>query len=151
MKAKLYTDGGARPTNPGPSGFACILVTEDGDEKAVARCAGRGTNNRAEYMAVIVGLKMAIEDSSIDYLEIITDSQLVINQVLGNWQIREHRLRPLVSDVKKLLSKFDGNWKFTHVKGHSGDEFNERCDELCTSVILAQRDRNPWRQRLRAS
>jgi ribonuclease HI len=149
MRAQLYTDGGARPTNPGPSGFAFVLVREDGTIDRVSRYAGRGTNNRAEYLALLVGLKHAINDPEVDEIEIVADSLLVINQVSGKWQCKNQALKIFMRECQDLLARhFPERWSFTHVDGHSGDEFNEMCDELCTEVILAARANNPWRKRL---
>lgn len=154
MKLTLYTDGGARPRNPGHAGFACVIVNEYGHSKELARYLGIQTNNYAEYMAVIVGVKMASEEGC-DYLEVVTDSKLVKEQIEGNWACRDHRLRVLRSEAQKLLrQKFGDNWHFTHIRGHSKGEpsehqgVNELCDELCTKVILdaiqKRRKLNPW-------
>lgn len=154
MKLTLYTDGGARPTNPGHAGFACAIVDEYGHSKELTRYIGIATNNIAEYTAVIVGVKMAAEENAA-YLEIVCDSLVVINQVQNEWACRESALKPLRSEVQKLLRQnFGDNWHFTHVRGHGkGDPsehhaMNALCDELCTKVILnaiaKRRQNNPW-------
>lgn len=169
MKLTLYTDGGARPRNPGPSGFACVLVNEYGHMKKLARFLGTGTNNEAEFKAVIVGVKMAAEEkasnSEYQYLEIVTDSQLVQKLIHGVWTAKDDRIKMLMREAQKLLRvHFGDNWHVTQIRGHGKDkkdlskkkrdlalehgELNELCDVLCTNVILdgikALRASNPW-------
>ncbi|MCX5685094.1 MAG: ribonuclease HI family protein, partial [Planctomycetota bacterium] len=83
----LYVDG-ACSGNPGPCGSAAILKTEDGTtimEKA--RAFGPGTNNEAEYQAVILGLEMAGELKP-RRLTIRSDSELMVRQIAGEYRIR---------------------------------------------------------------
>lgn len=172
MKLTLYTDGGARPTNPGPTGFACLIVNEYGHTKHISRFIGKATNNKAEYMAVIVGVKMAAEEKSsysdYDYLEIVVDSKLVSEGLHERWDIKNDEIRRLRNEALELLRKnFYDNWHVTQIRGHGKDkkdlrkkkrdlafehgDMNEYVDRLCTSVISTGiRDRrasNPWLQK----
>jgi len=153
MRATLYTDGGCRPRNPGPAGFACVLVMENGDIHKVARHVWRATNNEAEFMALIVGIKMARENH-VSYLDIISDSKIVVHLTDGSWQAKHWKMRILRADAQKLLKRyFDERWQIHHVKGHAGNEYNEYADRLCTAVILAgieeRRKKNPWLLKLK--
>lgn len=150
MKGVLYFDGGCRPTNPGPAGFACILSFPDTsiDDYKLARFYGWRTNNEAEYAGLITGIKMA-RDRGIKYLHIVTDSQLVEKQLTGEWACRDGKLKGYLAEARRLLSKsFGDNWHIEWVKGHGDDPVNNEVDELCTRVINAnkekRRDANPF-------
>jgi len=101
-----YTDGAARG-NPGPAACAFIIVDAWGillaDE---ARVLGRKTNNEAEYHAVIDALKKA---SSLSCRQIVvhSDSELVIRQIKGEYEVRKPHLRELCVEVKGLERLFE--------------------------------------------
>lgn len=63
------------------------------------------TNNVGEYLALIRGLKRALEED-VKELEILGDSQLVIYQVLGMYKVRKPHLKPLLDETRGLLSQF---------------------------------------------
>lgn len=106
MPASLHTDGGARG-NPGPAGIGVVLANEHGDVIAdIARGIGATTNNVAEYRALIAGLELALERGIAD-LDVYLDSKLVVSQVLGEWKIKDERLRALAAKAQILMGKFD--------------------------------------------
>lgn len=106
MKATLNTDGGARG-NPGPAGIGVVLRTSDGATLAeLGRGIGSTTNNVAEYEALIAGLELALAQGVTD-IEILVDSTLVVNQVMGRWKIKNDRLRGLAVRARSLMDKFD--------------------------------------------
>lgn len=133
MKAELYWDGGARPTNPGPAGFG-VLVQCAGEEVEVGRYIGWKTNNEAEFYGLIVGLKIA-RDLGASQVVMTGDSLLIINTVTGEWSCKKDHLRSLMNEARKVLAHFS-QWEFKHVRGHMGHEENERVDTLCTNAIL---------------
>lgn len=141
MKASLYFDGGARPTNPGHSGCG-VLVQCGRKETEVGRYLGWKTNNEAEYIGLIVSLKIA-RDLGATELVITGDSMLVINTVGGDWKTKKPHLRLLVNEAKALLETFE-EWEFVHVRGHMGHVENERVDTLCTNAILFGMKKNPF-------
>lgn len=106
MKATLYFDGACVP-NPGAMGIGAVL---DGPEGPLAEISeklpGQGTNNEAEYTAIIRGLEKATELGVTD-LTIRGDSNLVVQQLLGKFRIREPRLRPLHARVQELAAELD--------------------------------------------
>ena len=80
MKARLSTDGGARG-NPGPAAYGFVLEAEDGTVlDARGEAIGVATNNVAEYRALVEGLRKAAE-LGVDELEVVSDSQLVVEQM----------------------------------------------------------------------
>jgi ribonuclease HI len=106
LKATLNTDGGARG-NPGPAGIGVVLRTSDGATLAeLGRGIGSTTNNVAEYEALIAGLELALAQGVTD-IEILVDSTLVVNQVMGRWKIKNDRLRGLAVRARSLMDKFD--------------------------------------------
>ncbi len=133
--ALLHTDGASRG-NPGPGGAGIALYTPDGDEFfAEGQYLGKVTNNQAEYMAVEYGLKKALE-MGVCRVTLRSDSQLLVRQINGRYQVNSDRLRPLYEDVVALLERFD-DWQVESVPR----EQNRRADEMATNAAR-QRGRN---------
>lgn len=129
-KAILHTDGGARPTNPGHAGFACV-VSVDGKKHELSRYIGWATNNHAEYTALIVGVKMA-RNLNATQIEIYSDSKLVVNQVLDKWACKDPKIRELCYRAQKTLNDlFPDSWSIHWVKR----DMNVVADDLCTQAI----------------
>lgn len=129
MKALIYTDGGARG-NPGPAGIGAVLTTPEGDPIGeVSRSLGHTTNNVAEYEAVIAGLELALE-RGVTEIDICADSKLVVNQLNGEWKIKNDRLRRLAVNARRLMNSFE-KARITHVKR----EKNKRADELANQAM----------------
>ena len=94
MKATLWTDGGARG-NPGPAAFAYVLEAEDGTVLAAhGEAIGVATNNVAEYSALVAGLEKAAE-VGVRELEVISDSELMVKQMRGEYKVKNEALREL--------------------------------------------------------
>lgn len=109
----VYTDGASRG-NPGPSGAGALVATPDGEVLAeVAEGLGETTNNVAEYTAAIRGLEKAAELGAREVL-LRTDSQLLVNQLLGRYRVRTPHLQPLHRKLRELAATFD-NVTFEHV------------------------------------
>lgn len=104
---KLFTDGAARG-NPGPAGLG-MVIEDDGGMRLWGghRYVGTATNNKAEYLALIDGLRKAAEWRP-DRLEVYLDSQLVVEQVSGRYKVRNADLQPLHQQVQGLLRGFPG-------------------------------------------
>ena len=102
---RLYTDGGARG-NPGPAGLGMVIEDDQGMRLwGGHRYIGTATNNTAEYLALIDGLRKAAEWQP-DALEVYMDSQLVVEQVSGRWKVRHADLQPLHRQAQGLLRSF---------------------------------------------
>ena len=103
MKAKIFFDGSARP-NPGKMRIGVVIET---DEKVleISRDVGEGTNNVAEYLALIEGLREALK-MGVDEVEVYGDSTLIVEQVNGNYRVRDERLKGLHDEALRLLSSF---------------------------------------------
>jgi ribonuclease HI len=135
-KILIYTDGSSRG-NPGPGGYG-ILMLFGKHKKELSQGYRLTTNNRMELLAVIKALE-AITKS--DYaVEVFTDSQYVVNSVtkgwLETWMKTNFKGGKKNSDLWRqyhaLAKSF--NIKFTWVKGHANNPFNNRCDVLATEA-----------------
>ena len=105
MKLTLYTDGGSR-NNPGPSATGVVIKDEKGQVVAAyGEYLGKQTNNYAEYSAMISALKKAHELGATE-VACIADSKLVIEQLKGNWKVKEPTLQKLWLQAWNLLQKF---------------------------------------------
>jgi ribonuclease HI len=150
VKVDLWTDG-ACSGNPGPGGWAAILVArrEDGSTAKQVELSGGDpatTNNRMELQAVISGL-MAIQKPSAVTIHI--DSTYVMDAIakrwIVGWQARGWKTaakqpvknRDLWEALLPLLESHTVSWK--KVRGHAGVELNERCDELAVAACGAAR------------
>lgn len=137
---RLYTDGACRG-NPGPGGWGCVLIWKD-TLRASSGYEAQTTNNRMELQAVIEGLsrlKKAVE------LDIYTDSKYVKNAFtdgwLDNWIKRGWKTSggdpvknvDLWQQLLTLTKKNKVTWHW--VRGHSGDLYNEMCDQLARDAI----------------
>jgi ribonuclease HI len=132
-EAILFSDGAARG-NPGPAGIGIVLKRKDGTAIAEGKqYLGCTTNNIAEYKALLEGLKKALEHG-VRRLEARADSELVIKQLRGEYQVRNARLKPLFAEAKKLLGSFE-KFQLVHVRR----EQNEEADKLANEAIDAVR------------
>jgi ribonuclease HI len=140
MKATVYSDGGARPCNPGHAAFA-VIVEVGGEEHVIARYIGWHSNNVAEYYGFITGAKYALQLGASE-VTFYTDSQLIANQVSGKWQIKGPDLRLLAHEAIDLMDKFS-KWKIKW----TGRENNQKADQYCTNAIYFGMKRNPFFKR----
>lgn len=126
---RLFTDGAARG-NPGPAGLGMVIEDDAGMRLwGGCRYAGTATNNRAEYLALIDGLRKAGEWKP-DRLEVYLDSQLVVEQVSGRYRVRNPELQPLHRQAMALLRGFP-RFTVTHVPR----ERNRGADALANRAI----------------
>lgn len=110
----LYTDGGSR-SNPGIAGIG--VYAEEGGSVLfeVSEYLGVQTNNYAEYTAVIRALEECVARGYTEKpLQFKLDSKLVVEQVQGNWKVKEETLKPLVARVRALTTHFP-SVSFTHI------------------------------------
>ncbi len=134
----IYTDG-ACSGNPGPGGWASILMA-GGVKKELSGGERDTTNNRMELMAVIQGLRALKRPCKVD---IYSDSAYVVNAFDQNWIGKwvkngwknSAKAEVANSDLWKELIELTNthNVTFHKVKGHSDNEFNNRCDELAVA------------------
>lgn len=101
--ATLWFDGASRG-NPGPMAGGAV-VEIDGRRTVLHGAVGRGTNNEAEYEGLLLGLEHA-RAAGVDALDVRGDSQLVLRQLEGRYQVRKDHLKPLHARAKRLLGSF---------------------------------------------
>ena len=131
MKARLFTDGGSRG-NPGPAAFAYVLETEDWTVLAAhGEAMGVATNNIAEYRALVEGLRKAAE-LQLDEVEVVSDSELLVNQMRGDYKVKNEALRELWLEANDLERKL-GKVTYTAVRR----EHNELADSLVNEALDA--------------
>ena len=129
MKGRLFTDGGARG-NPGPAAYAYVLEDEDGEVVAAhGEAIGVATNNVAEYSALIAGLEKAVE-LGVGELDVISDSELMVKQMRGEYRVKNAALRELSSEAQRLARALDAV-TYTAVRR----EHNARADELVNRAL----------------
>src|SRR5713101_4743806 len=116
---KLFTDGGSRG-NPGPSAIAVLVVDRTGAElELAAECIGQQTNNSAEYMALIEGLRRSAKHTN-KRVDVRMDSELVVNQLNKRYRVKDRHLQDLFLEVKRNEAFFD-RVTYTHVpRSHPG-------------------------------
>ena len=106
-KTLLIHIDGASKGNPGPAGVGIVIADADGNSLArISSFIGEATNNQAEYRALIAALEYAAAMKAV-HVTVRTDSQLVVEQINGNYKVRNRRLIPLHSRAVQLLSLFD--------------------------------------------
>ena len=129
MKAKLFTDGGSRG-NPGPAAYGFVLEAEDGTVlDARGEAIGIATNNVAEYSALVAGLERAVE-AGVDELEVVSDSELLVKQMRGEYRIKNEALRALAAEAGELARRV-GRVTYTAVRR----EHNELADRLVNEAL----------------
>lgn len=128
MDVTIHFDGACRG-NPGPRGIG--YTVRDGDEVLAegSETTGRGTNNEAEYQALLAGLTRARELGA-SRVDAVGDSQLVVKQVRGEWSVNADNLRPLRNEVLELAATFDD---FT--VRHAPREENGTADGLANEAL----------------
>ena len=131
MKAKLFTDGGSRG-NPGPAAYAFVLEAEDGTVlDARGEAIGVATNNVAEYAALVAGLERAVE-VGVDELEVVSDSELLVKQMRGEYRVKNRALQDLFLDASRLARRIE-RVTYTAVRR----EHNELADSLVNEALDA--------------
>ncbi len=129
MKALLYTDGGARG-NPGPAAFGYVLEAEDGTVLAShGERIGVATNNVAEYRALIAGLRRAAE-LHVPRIEVVSDSELLVKQMRGEYRVKNEELRRLSLEAKGLEREL-AKVEYRHVRRAQ----NELADRLVNEAL----------------
>lgn len=129
MKAKLFTDGGSRG-NPGQAAYAFVLEAEDGTVlDARGETIGVATNNVAEYSALVAGLERAVE-VGVEELEVVSDSELLVKQMRGEYKVKNRALKELFLDASRLARRID-RVTYTAVRR----EHNELADTLVNEAL----------------
>jgi ribonuclease HI len=128
-KLRVASDGAARG-NPGPAGAGAVVFDSDGQVlERLGKFLGRQTNNVAEYQGLLLGLRRA-QELGAEELEVVADSELVIRQLSGAYQVRAPALRELHTEALALLKAFR-KVKLIHVPRAQ----NAEADEMSNRAI----------------
>lgn len=119
----VYTDGGCTFNPGGPGGYGCVIIsTETGEITELSQGFVSTTNNRMEIMAVLAAFQFIKKGT----IKLYADSMYVLNTLAGMYRVGANfDLWEQIFKAKKNLQIYP-HW----VKGHNGDRYNERCDEL---------------------
>jgi ribonuclease HI len=139
-KVTLYSDGSCEG-NPGPGGWAAILVGES-HRQEISGGSPATTNNRMELQAAVEGLRALSEPCEVEFF---TDSQYVRNGItewLKNWKAFNWKTKTkqpvknqdLWKELDAESARHRITWKW--LKGHAGHEMNERCDVLARTEVI---------------
>jgi ribonuclease HI len=143
---EIYTDGGCSG-NPGPGGWAYVIIRDGA--LVSEKCGGekQTTNNRMELQAVIAALEaLSSPEHKGEKLAVYTDSQYVQKGItiwLSEWKRKGWKTsdkkpvknQELWQSLETLAGLFSVSWIW--VKGHAGNKYNERCDELTRKAIVS--------------
>jgi ribonuclease HI len=129
VRARLFTDGGSRG-NPGPAAYGYVLEAEDGTVLAAhGEAIGVATNNVAEYRALLAGLERAAE-TGIDELAVVSDSELLVKQMRGEYKVKNAALRELWEEAQRTARRL-GTVTYEAVRR----EENELADRLVNEAL----------------
>ena len=133
MKLKAYIDGGSRG-NPGEAAIGVYFP----DVVRIAEFLGTGTNNFAEYSALLAALRFAVF-SHCEELEVFADSELVVKQIKGEYQVKNEGIRPLYDSALRWI-KLIPNFSISHVRR----EKNKEADKLANLAMDTHRNSIKW-------
>ena len=133
----LYTDG-ACSGNPGPGGWGAVVCFADGNCHELGGADPQTTNNRMEMQAAVAALEFFANSGQTEPVTLYTDSEYVKNGItkwIQGWKNKGWKTstgKDVVNqDLWHLLDKLNSRQvKWEHVRGHSGDFYNDRCDEI---------------------
>ncbi|NJS12843.1 MAG: ribonuclease HI [Microcoleus sp. CSU_2_2] len=136
----LYTDG-ACSGNPGPGGWGAVVCYADGNCHELGGADPQTTNNRMEMQAAVAALEFFANSGQTEPVTLYTDSEYVKNGItkwIQGWKNKGWKTstgKDVVNqDLWHLLDKLNSRQvKWEHVRGHSGDFYNDRCDEIARS------------------
>ncbi|MFA5158219.1 MAG: ribonuclease HI family protein [Patescibacteria group bacterium] len=137
-KIFINTDGGSRG-NPGPAAIGVVFGNEEGEViHQHKECIGKATNNEAEYQAIIKALELLLKskwfsENNIAEKEVICrlDSQLVVEQINGNYKIKQDHIKLLIAQVRQMIAQMHLNISFVHVRR----EENKLADKLVNQAL----------------
>jgi len=122
-----HCDGGARG-NPGPAGYGALIQGPDGTVIAeLSEFLGIRTNNYAEYSGLLGCLQYAL-DHGHRRLKMVSDSELMVKQIQGKYQVKSPDLKPLYDEAKRRIAKLDG-FEISHALRHKNKDADRLANE----------------------
>ncbi|HZD47577.1 MAG TPA: ribonuclease HI family protein [Silvibacterium sp.] len=124
-----YCDGGSRG-NPGPAGFGVFIQDSRGETLAqLNEYLGRKTNNFAEYSGLLAALDFALQHGY-PQLKVVSDSELMVKQIKGQYRVQSPELRPLYEEAKRRIARLD-SFQIQHVLRGK----NQQADRLANEAM----------------
>jgi ribonuclease HI len=133
MKLMAYIDGGSRG-NPGDAGIGVYFP----GTVRIAEYLGAGTNNFAEYSALLTALRFAVF-SRCEELEVFADSELVVKQIKGEYQVKNEGIRLLYDSALRWITLIP-RFSISHVRR----ENNKEADSLANLAMDTHRNSVKW-------
>ena len=133
MKLKAYIDGGSRG-NPGDAGIGVYFP----GTVRIAEYLGAGTNNFAEYSALLTALRFAVF-SRCEELEVFADSELVVKQIKGEYQVKNEGIRVLYDSALRWITLIP-RFSISHLRR----ENNKEADRLANLAMDTHRNSVKW-------
>jgi ribonuclease HI len=124
---EFFVDGGSRG-NPGPSGGGYVVYAAGKEVMRGSEFYGRKTNNQAEYLALRTALREIYSKYPEAALLCNMDSQLVVEQMNGNYKVKNEALRPLFGEVQRIAAQFP-SFKIQHVERAKNSVADEMANE----------------------
>lgn len=131
-RVDIYIDGAA-DLNSNTSGIGGVFFKLEENIFSFSEFYGDLTNNEAEYYALIKSLEYAIE-MNLNYIRIFADSQLVVNQINGEYKVKHENMIPLHKKAAMLLREFK-SWEINHIPR----ELNKKADTLSKAGMMKGR------------
>jgi ribonuclease HI len=133
MKLEAYIDGGSRG-NPGDAGIGVYFP----GVVRIAEYLGTGTNNFAEYSALLTALRYAVF-CRCEQLHVYADSELVVKQIQGEYQVKNENIRPLYQRAQRWIALIP-SFSISHVRRES----NKEADKLANLAMDTRRNSLKW-------
>lgn len=132
-----FCDGGARG-NPGPAGFGVYIEDERGEKLAeLSEYLGIRTNNYAEYSGLLAALEFALRYDH-PRLKVVSDSELMVKQIKGQYQVKSPDLRPLYEEAKRRIAGLEW-FQIQHVLRNKNREADRLANEAMDRGIAIKR------------
>ena len=133
MKLEAYIDGGSRG-NPGEAGSGVFFP----GVVRIAEYLGVGTNNFAEYSALLTALRFAVA-TRCEELQVYADSELVVKQINGEYQVKNESIRTLFDSAQRWIALIP-RFSISHVRRES----NKEADQLANLAMDTHRNAFKW-------
>jgi len=125
---EIYCDGASR-SNPGEASVGISILKDSEEIATIKKRIGIATNNVAEYLGLIEGLKYCVENNIME-VYIYLDSLLVVQQVNLEYKVKSKKLQEYYNQALDLINKIN-NIKINHIRR----EFNKRADQLANQAL----------------
>jgi ribonuclease HI len=136
-----HCDGGARG-NPGPAGYGALIQREDGTILAeLSEFLGLRTNNYAEYSGLLGCLQYAL-DHHHPRLRLVSDSELMVKQIQGKYQVKSPDLKPLYEEAKRRIAKLEA-FEISHALRHKNKDADRLANEAMDRGMKRPSTSNP--------